>query len=86
MGAIPAEEDASHQKRSDKTPLIPSSESGPRLEQPLLSRMSLNDRRITSSATGFGTQPYGHCVTIDDRKMFTNVMGRSFKVSKYSKR
>ena len=66
-------------ERTDMTPLIPSSESGPRLEQPLHSR-------ITSSGTGFGTQPYRHCVATDNRKMFTNVMGRSFRASVYSKR
>lgn len=71
------------------TPLFPSSESGPSLEQPLHSRLSLDDRRITSSDTGYGTsctQPYGSCITLDDKKMFNNVSERSFKVSAHSKR
>ena len=56
----------------DMTPHFPSSESGPSLEQPLHSRLSLDDRRNTSSGIGFGTpctQPYGSCLTLDDRKL-----------------
>ncbi len=71
------------------TPLFPSSESGPSLEQPFLSRMSLDDRRITSSGTGSATfcvQPYGRCEALDDRNMFNNVIGWSFRISVHSRR
>ena len=75
--------------RTDMTPLFPSSESGPSLEQPFLSRMSLDDRRITSSGTGSATsrtQPYGCCVAIDDKKMYRSVIWWSFRVNAHSDR
>ena len=69
---MPAKACAFSLEGCDMTPPFPSSESGPSPEQPLHSRLPLADRRITSSGTRFGTactQPYGRCVTINNRKM-----------------